>query len=199
MKFYMNSSIFHWSCQYFCLLFPPLPSLSSIPPSTSLHLFPLFFPHCEQLTAVSLKSLHVSWVVLSYPACTAAIWSSVGSGWADTFDVRRGKRGRTGRHYDASLYTPCYAFPVCLLPAVVIDLKRALFSPPSFFISLFSQSGPETVSIRLKNKEEKCWTDCVSRCIVPMWPRLVLTDESSNCQAERALCVCVFYVRWWCL
>lgn len=66
---------------------PRLHSTPSLPPSVSLHLFPFF--HCEQLTAVSLKSLYVSWVVLSYPACTATIWCSVGSGWAHTFDVGR--------------------------------------------------------------------------------------------------------------
>ncbi len=126
----------------------PSPRLPSLP--LSLCIFSLFFFHCEQLTAVSLKSLHVSWVVLSYPACTAAIWSSVGSGWAHTFDVGRGEGGGQA---DAMMLLYILLSMVSLSAHCCHQFEKGFFPPPLF--AIFFHSGPEIVSMRLKKKGKK--------------------------------------------
>lgn len=155
--------------------FPPLTCPPSLP---SLHLFPLFLLWTAYCSILKVP-LHVSWVVLSYPACTAAIWSSVGSGWAHTFDV-----GREGGEDRQTLWC-CFIYSFQWFPSVptaVINLKRAFFHP-------------EIVSMRPKKRGEKnlvsLQTESGSQHVVLMWPTLARTGESSNCQAEREVCVCV--------
>lgn len=150
-----------------------LPSLTTF--SASFPSFLLWTAYCSILKV----PLHVSWVVLSYPACTAAIWSSVGSGWAHTFDV-----GREGGEDRQTLWC-CFIYSFQWFPSVptaVINLKRAFFHP-------------EIVSMRPKKRGEKnlvsLQTESGSQHVVLMWPTLARTGESSNCQAEREVCVCV--------
>lgn len=186
----MNSSVFHWSCRYFCL-FSLLshPSPPSLPPP--LCIFSLFF----SLWTAYCSILKVPACVLSCPLLPSMHRSDLelcrlrmsGHFWCQEREAGEDRQTLWCLFIYSLLCFPCVPAASCCH-----RFEKGSFFPPSpFYFFLFSQCGPETVSIRLKNKEEKHWTDCVSRCIVLMWPSLVLTDESSNCQAERALCVCV--------
>lgn len=191
---WLNSSILHWTCLYFCLL--SLPSPPSLPPSLCIFSLFLFFFIVNSYTAVSLKSLHVSWVVLSYPACTAAIWSSVGSGWVHTFDVGRGGGGQ------ADAMTLLYILLSMVSPSTHCchQFEKGFFFALSVLLDFFSFWPWNTVHEAEKRgkKTRHCCKQSVSRRIVLMWPTLASTGESnSNCQAEReggGVCVCVCIV-----
>lgn len=187
MKCYLNSFILHWSCQYFCLISLPSPSLHSLPPSlclsASFSFFSLWTAYCSilkvpvcVLSCPLLPSMHHDDLVLCRLRMGAHFWC---------WERVEGE--------DSQTLWCCfiYSFPWSpSVPAAVIDLKSA---PPSFFFLFFPilalKSCPSGWKIT-GGEWNFLQTGCVSQHVVLMWPRRSCTGESSNCQAERAVWVC---------
>lgn len=166
-------------------VFFPSPCLPS--PPLSLCIFSLFFsswtaycsilkvPACV-LSCPLLPSMHCSDLELCRLRMGAHFWCRERGGW------------RTGRHDDAALYTLSM---VSLSAHCCHQFEKGFFFSLPFllFFILALKSCPW--SWKKRKKLSLLQTESASRRIVLMWPTLAHTGESSNCQTEREVCVCL--------